>query len=172
MLSLCCIFLSALYFVRSQNITTIPDTNTGDAYITVKEGEINETVVCIVFNPTIQLQSIWRIQRQGEDTMLMSIFFTSNGVPKWCNQSSASLPWKILHLNSVNNCRIRWWPLCYWRYDTWPSKYISHELHLLKLYNWVRYHSSSVWKRIQSRKKNIFLGISRLVKCTYVELTK
>ena len=81
MLSLCCIFLSALYFVRSQNITTIPDTNTGDAYITVKEGEINETVVCIVFNPTIQLQSIWRIQRQGEDTMLMSIFFTSNGVP-------------------------------------------------------------------------------------------
>ena len=68
--------------MRGQNITTIPDTNAGNAYITVNEGEINVNLVCTVFSsPTNQIQSVWRIQREGIDMMQITVNFNLNGQP-------------------------------------------------------------------------------------------
>ena len=70
-----------VFSARSQSISTIPDTDDSDAYLTSEEGDINVTVVCIVFSSQNQVITPWRIRRQSKDSMIMSLFFSSNGQP-------------------------------------------------------------------------------------------
>ena len=77
------VFVVVIYFVNvdCQSISTIPDTDGGDAYVASNEGEVNVTVVCIVFSGSTQVQTPWRIRRDGEDQMLVEIEFDANGQP-------------------------------------------------------------------------------------------
>ena len=75
-------FLSILYLVVAQNISTVPDTDDGPVYITANENEVNVTVMCTVFNPQMaQLQTPWHLRRLQIDSMLRRVYFLSNGVP-------------------------------------------------------------------------------------------
>ena len=77
------LFLSiSANYVIGQNISTVPDTTDGPAYIAASDGEVNVTILCTVFSsPTQQLQTPWFLQREQTDSSLRQVFFFSNGVP-------------------------------------------------------------------------------------------
>ena len=71
-----------MYFVDCQSISTVPDTDGGDAYVTSSEGQTNVSVVCTVLNSLmIQAKTDWRIRREGEDQDLIDLVFDENGQP-------------------------------------------------------------------------------------------
>ena len=69
-------------YVYGQNISTVPDTTDGPAYIAASDGEVNVTIMCTVFiGPTQQVQTPWFLQREQTDSSLRQVFFLSSGVP-------------------------------------------------------------------------------------------
>jgi len=65
------------------NITTIPNTDDGDAYVFGEEGDLNISMYCEVINNDIQLkvQTSWYLQRQSDSGPPTLVVFDPDGIP-------------------------------------------------------------------------------------------
>lgn len=68
------------YAFSQTNITTIPDTENGYAYVFDK-GDLNITVYCEVIVDNILRATSWYLQRQSDEGPPMLVLFDSNGIP-------------------------------------------------------------------------------------------